>query len=54
MNHQRESNDEREDYAYERLAPHRESLERLAELDIELSDDARRALTLLDEQEQNG
>ena len=43
-----------DNYVYERLAPHREGLERLAELDINLSDDARRALQLLDDQEQDG
>lgn len=38
-------------YARERLAPHREHLERLAALDTALSDDAKKALRMLDEAE---
>lgn len=53
MSLQSESNDEYDDYVYERLAPHRESLEHLAELDVDLSNDAQRALQLLNDQEQN-
>ncbi|MFC6836976.1 hypothetical protein [Halomarina ordinaria] len=38
-------------YARERLAPHREHLERLAMLDTALSEDAKKALQMLDEAE---
>lgn len=42
------------EYARERLAPHREHLERLAELDTDLSEDAKKALRMLNEAEQIG
>ena len=42
------------EYACKRLAPHREHLERLAALDTDLSEDAKKALRMLDEAEQAG
>ena len=42
------------EYACERLAPHREHLKRLAALDTALSEDAKKALRMLDEAEQAG
>jgi hypothetical protein len=39
-----------QEYVQESLGEHREVLEKLAELDTGLSDDAKRALSLLDEE----
>lgn len=43
-----------EAYARRRLKPHRDLLKRLAGMDTELSDDARRALVFLDETDPEG